>query len=302
MQHPAAVRVAVLALLERAAGLRVRLLTRGALCAVMRTMHASELDQVACRPVHTAVPDRPHATDAHLTTPSALLALQRLAGNESVNALLGQKPEQDREDDAEASPVLDVVGSGGGSPLDPGARSFLEDRLGSDFSEVRVHTGASADQSARSINAQAYTVGTDVVFRAGAYQPDAPAGRHVLAHELAHVIQQKAGPVDGSPAPGGIRLSHPSDAFEQAAERAADNAMAGTAPPTTRAGGDPAPVQRADEDEEEEVQALAVQRDDGAPAGPAGTAQQPAATGEWAAERNEMEDVRARATARQLQA
>jgi hypothetical protein len=80
--------------------------------------------------------------------------------------------------------------------------------------------------------------------------------------------------------------------------------MAGTAPPTTLAGSDPAPVQRADEDEEEEeeVQALAVQRDDGAPAGPAGTAQQPAATGEWAPERNEMEDVRARATARQLQA
>src|SRR5256886_9825679 len=44
-----------------------------------------------------------------------------------------------------------------------------------------------------------------------------PAGRHVLAHELAHVIQQKAGPVDGSPAPGGIRLSDPSDRFEQAA-------------------------------------------------------------------------------------
>jgi Domain of unknown function (DUF4157) len=192
-------------------------------------MHVSELDQVASRGVRTAGPGRRPATDAHLTTPSALLALQRLAGNESVNALLAQRREhdrQDREDDAEVSPVLDVVGSGGGSPLDPGARSFLEDRLGSDFSDVRVHTGASADHSARSINAQAYTVGTDVVFRAGAYQPDAPAGRHVLAHELAHVIQQKAGPVDGSPAPGGIRLSHPSDAFEQAAERAADEALA----------------------------------------------------------------------------
>jgi hypothetical protein len=261
-------------------------------------MHASELEPAAARTVHT--PDRRRATDAHLSTPSALLTLQRLAGNESVNALLAQKRDEDREDDSEASPVLDVVGSGGGSPLDPGARSFLENRLGSDFSDVRVHTGAEADRSARSINAHAYTAGTDVVFRAGAYQPDAPAGRHVLAHELAHVIQQKAGPVDGTPAPGGIRLSHPSDAFEQAAERAADDAMTGTAP-TTPAGGQPAPVQREGEDEEEEeVQALAVQRDD-APAGPLGAVQQPAATGEWTQERNEMEDVRARATARQLQ-
>jgi hypothetical protein len=124
----------------------------------------------------------------------------------------------------------------------------------------------------------------------------------VLAHELAHVVQQKAGPVDGSPAPGGIRLSHPSDAFEQAAERAADDAMTGTVP-ATPGGGQPAPVQReAEDEEEEEVQALAVQRDDGAPAGPVGGAQQPAATGQWTQERNEMEDVRARATARQLQA
>jgi hypothetical protein len=203
-------------------------------------MHAHEIELVAGRTGRTPV--RPPTADAHLATPAALLSLQRMAGNESVNALLGAE----REDEVEASPVRDVVASGGGGPLDPGARSFLEDRLGSDFSDVRVHTGAGADESARSINAQAYTVGTDVVFRSGAYQPDTSAGRHVLAHELAHVIQQKAGPVDGSPAPGGIRLSHPTDAFEQAAERTADQA-----------------VQRQGEEQEEEdmVQTLPVQRE-----------------------------------------
>lgn len=162
---------------------------------------------------------RPRASgDDHLTPASALLALQRTAGNARVSALLG-----DEED--ERSPVHDVAGSGRGSPLDAGARSFLEPRLGSDFSDVRIHTGAQADHSARSVNAQAYTVGSDIVFREGAYQPDTDAGRHVLAHELTHVIQQRSGPVDGSPAPGGILLSDPADAFEQAAQRSADQAM-----------------------------------------------------------------------------
>src|SRR5215472_6044663 len=110
------------------------------------------------------------------------------------------------EEEAGVSPVREVVGSGGGSPLDPGARSFLEGRLGADFSEVRIHTGARADESARSVSAQAYTVGEDVVFRRGAYQPDTPAGRHVLAHELAHVVQQRAGPVDGTPVGGGLSV------------------------------------------------------------------------------------------------
>jgi hypothetical protein len=178
--------------------------------------------------------------------PAAVLDLQRLAGNESVGALLGQERSESEESDR--SPVREVVGSGGGSPLDPGARSFLEGRMGADFSDVRVHTGPAADESARSIGAQAYTVGTDVVFGGGAYQPDSPSGRHVLAHELAHVIQQKAGPVEGTPIGGGVSVSHPSDRFEQAAAQAADRAMAGDA-------GDPTAqrVEAGHEEDEEEV-------------------------------------------------
>ena len=192
-----------------------------------------------------------------LTTESAVLNLQRAAGNESVSALLSQEPE-------EASPVREVVGSGAGSPLQPGTRSFLEDGMGADFSDVRVHTGPKADESARSIGAQAYTVGTDVVFGSGVYQPETSAGQHVLAHELAHVVQQKAGPVAGTPAPGGISVSHPSDPFERAAERAADQVMAGqAASPVAGSVDGAATAQRAVEDDEEEapVQALAAQRE-----------------------------------------
>jgi len=220
-------------------------------------MEAHELEPLPAvirRPAESRPADRP----SPLTMPSALIGLQRLAGNESVSALLTSDGEE------EASPVRDVVGSGGGAPLDAGARSFLEERLGADFSDVRVHTGARADESARSIEAQAYTVGTDVVFRSGVYEPESPAGRHVLAHELAHVVQQKAGPVAGSPAPGGISVSHPSDPFEQAAERAADHVMAGApAPAVPAAGAEAATAQRATEDEEEPeeaTQALSAQR------------------------------------------
>ncbi len=80
---------------------------------------------------------------------------------------------------------------GGGQPLSPSAREFFEPRLGSGFGDVRVHTGAAAAESARAINARAYTVGRDVVFGAGEYAPGTDAGRRLLAHELTHVLQQR---------------------------------------------------------------------------------------------------------------
>lgn len=78
---------------------------------------------------------------------------------------------------------------GGGQPLDHFTREFFEPKLGFDLGGVRVHTGARAAQSARELAAKAYTIGNDVVFSAGRYQPGTSAGRHLLAHELAHVTQ-----------------------------------------------------------------------------------------------------------------
>lgn len=79
-----------------------------------------------------------------------------------------------------------------GKPLEPGLRRNMEQRFGHDFSHVRVHADADAARSARDIDAHAYTLGTDIVFGAGRYAPSTPSGRHLLAHELAHVIQQSA--------------------------------------------------------------------------------------------------------------
>jgi hypothetical protein len=80
----------------------------------------------------------------------------------------------------------------GGESLPPSARAFFEGQFGHDFTRVRVHTGAAASASAAALNARAYTVGHDVVFAAGEYQPHTSEGRHLLAHELTHVVQQGA--------------------------------------------------------------------------------------------------------------
>jgi len=79
---------------------------------------------------------------------------------------------------------------GGGQPLSPSVRAFFEPRFGYDFSQVRVHTNPNALNTARTLNAQAYTVGRDVVFGNGEYAPETTKGRKLLAHELAHVLQQ----------------------------------------------------------------------------------------------------------------
>lgn len=189
-------------------------------------------------------------TDA--LTPAAVMHLQKTAGNATVSAALEEQ---------EPSLVEDVVGSGGGSPLEKDTRGFMESRLGADFSDVRVHTDGKASESARSVQAYAYTVGSDVVFQSGKYEPESDSGKRMLAHELTHVVQQRSGPVAGTPAPGGIQISHPSDRFEQAAESSADRVMS-SAPATAPTSVAPAPasVQRED-DEEEEVQGTFVQRE-----------------------------------------
>jgi len=78
-------------------------------------------------------------------------------------------------------------------PLDEATRADMEPRFGFDFSRVRVHADAQAAESAREVNALAYTVGRDVVFGAGQYAPGTLSGRRLLAHELAHVVQQNEG-------------------------------------------------------------------------------------------------------------
>lgn len=190
--------------------------------------------------------------------PGAVLRLQRLAGNAGVSSLV--------EEDAGRSPVLDVVGKGGGAPLPDDVRSRMESGLGADFGDVRVHHDAAAASSAQAVQAKAYTVGNEIVFNRGAYDPDSAAGQHTLAHELSHVVQQRSGPVDGAPTGDGISLSHPDDRFERQAESNADSFDRGEAvPPSAAPAG--ASIQREESDNAEPVggPASSLQREDAVP-------------------------------------
>lgn len=94
-----------------------------------------------------------------------------------------------------APPSVERVLAGSGRPLDQALQQDMGRRFGYDFSQVRVHTGSAAEQSAQDVDAQAYTVGQNIVFDAGQYMPGTQQGKHLIAHELTHVVQQSAFPV-----------------------------------------------------------------------------------------------------------
>lgn len=124
--------------------------------------------------------------------------------------------------------------------LDAGTTAFMESRLGHDFARVRIHAGDAAASSAEELAARAFTVGSHIVFARGEYTPGTQPGRAVLAHELTHVVQQAAGPVDGR-AVGGVTLSHRSDPFEReavsvAARLSMPGRLSGVAPLAVPAG------------------------------------------------------------------
>ncbi|MFJ5829172.1 DUF4157 domain-containing protein [Streptomyces sp. NPDC093089] len=153
--------------------------------------------------------------------------------------------QQTDQPSVQRSAVHDVL-RGGGRPLDDATRTDMEARLGSDFSDVRIHDDAAARASAAEVGARAYTSGSHVVIG------DGGADKHTLAHELTHVIQQRRGPVAGTDNGAGLKVSDPSDRFEREAEANATRVMSGAvqrAVPTgdtaQQHGGTPSPaVQR----------------------------------------------------------
>jgi hypothetical protein len=149
-----------------------------------------------------------------------IVRLQRLAGNRAVSGLLA--PDQ-AERHGGASAEVRAALEGAGRPLDPGVRASMEEGLGHGLPDVRVHTDGLAARSARDLDARAYTVGRNVVFAAGQYEPGTADGRWLLAHELAHVVQHSR---PGSAGPTG-RVSTLADPAEREAAGVADAMVRG---------------------------------------------------------------------------
>lgn len=192
--------------------------------------------------------------------PAGLLGLHRAFGNQAVQRLIAQRqdgpgeeddtslqlqtdgvgPEEDDEaavqlspDESQPATDADIgaqiqASTGHGSPLDTQTQRQLESGLGTDLSGVRVHTDSRADQLSRAVNAVAFTSGSDIYFRQGAYSPGSADGQRLLAHEATHVVQQAAGPVAGTPTDSGVSVSDPDDAFERAADATAAELTAPT--------------------------------------------------------------------------
>ncbi|HEX8693832.1 MAG TPA: DUF4157 domain-containing protein [Longimicrobium sp.] len=121
--------------------------------------------------------------------------VQRRVAEEGAPHAEGTRP-------AAAPAIVDEAARAPGRPLDPATRAFMETRFGRDFGGVRIHVGGQAAAAARAIRARAYTLGSDIVFGRDAYAPDTPGGRHLLAHELAHTVQQSRGGPGGGAAGG----------------------------------------------------------------------------------------------------
>jgi hypothetical protein len=110
--------------------------------------------------------------------------------------------------------VATLAGSQG-RPLPAGLRKRLELALKADLGDVRIHDGPASDVAAREINARAFTLGKDIHFAAGRYEPNTAKGQELIAHEVAHAVQSAHGDARG----GGAQISTPGDAKEQEAER-----------------------------------------------------------------------------------
>jgi hypothetical protein len=112
-----------------------------------------------------------------------------------------------------------------GEPLNPAIRASTERYFGHDFSKVRVHTDSRAAESAKKVNALAYTLGNDIVFGSGRYSPDSSAGKHLIAHELTHVVQQDGAKQMSS------EIGNPNTPEELSAEVNADAVLRGEEKP-----------------------------------------------------------------------
>ncbi|HEU4561277.1 MAG TPA: DUF4157 domain-containing protein [Longimicrobium sp.] len=156
-----------------------------------------------------------------------------------------------------APPIVRQVLRGGGEPLDPGVRARMEPRFRHSFADVRVHADGQAAASTRAVGARAYAVGRDVVFGAGRYAPGTGDGARLIAHELAHVVQQRGASASIQPELEVGAADHPA---EREADAAAGTVLAGGSPALSPDGG--AALRRAPGDDE---------RDGGVDAPAAGT-------------------------------
>jgi len=172
---------------------------------------------------------------------------QRADGNQSAQRMVqrmveGQAPATQSNVRGQGGDIAARLQSraGLGQNLDSGVQGRLEEHFGVTLYDVGVHTDTEANALCSNLQAGAFTLGEDIFFAEGAYSPGTEQGDRLIGHEVTHVLQQAAGPVDGGEPVGGLSISHPDDKFERAADKSADAAL--TPHSTLKAPGFPSPL------------------------------------------------------------
>ena len=153
---------------------------------------------------------------------NTLTKMQQTVGNAAVQRFLAQRSgEETSEVDDETAASINAK-RGGGQALDEGISAKAGSAMGHDFSDVNVHTDSQSDQLSRQLGAKAFTTGSDIYFREGAYQPGSGDGQRLISHELTHVVQQSS---VSEPGKGKMSVNDPNDAYEGEADSVAEAVM-----------------------------------------------------------------------------
>jgi len=132
--------------------------------------------------------------DSQSKSAAGLFSTANFRGKQEASALARVYPEPLSAKSAAslgAAQIVSEISNSPGHPLEATTRAFMEPRFGHDFGKVRVHSHAQANEAAKGLNARAFTIGNHIVIGAANFAPDTGAGQKLLAHELAHVVQQQ---------------------------------------------------------------------------------------------------------------
>lgn len=153
-------------------------------------------------------------------------------GNAAIQRLLAQRAGAGAFDLDDATASRINAARSNGQSLDTAIQTKMGESMGADLSGVRVHTGSESHALNEQLNAKAFTTGSDIFFRDGAYSPQSSSGQELIAHELTHVVQQASGAVGG----GGstMQVNAPGDRFEQEADAVAKSVTSQGSPPAVQ--------------------------------------------------------------------
>ena len=165
-----------------------------------------------------------HNKSRHSQVAGAGLPLFLQKSNNTTNSSQSKNSSQNRQSPSLLASTIHHARQGG-SVLPHYSKQHLESAFGTDLSGVRIHNGIQHNQLASSLNAKAFTVGSDIFFGQGHYKPGTRDGDRLLAHELTHVLQQSAGTVQAKQVEPGVQMGEVNDSHEQEANRAADGLM-----------------------------------------------------------------------------